>query len=659
MSIPGDKTNLWLIATLILAMSPQVLNMPISVLILTLFPLSWRIGSELRDWKPLPAWVRHGATAAALAALFFSYSDISGRRAAVSLLTVMLALKLFECYRIRDARLVICFSLFLCATQFLFAQGILMPFYAAATVMLALVTLTKLQRAEAWASEGGKPPPVRASLLAELSFSFRLLALAVPVGIAFFIFFPRLASPLWGIPDSTLDSKTGLSDSMSPGSIQTLFMDDSPAFRAEFSGTIPSSEQLYWRGPVLWRFDGRTWTSGFYGKNIDAAAVPLSEDSSWTYTIQLEPNEQNWLFALDYPASVPPDARLTMDFQLLRQRPVIQLIQYSIISNPDFIDMPDLSGPLRLQALDLPESSNPRTRALVEQWRRETPDDSGFVRRVLEHFNRESFHYSLDAPLLGAHPADEFLFDTRKGFCEHYASAFAVMMRMAGIPARIVTGYQGGWFSELGDYVLVRQSDAHAWTEVWLDQSGWTRVDPTAAVSPLRVQQGSLGALGAPRHLLDYSWLRGLRNSSDIVQQRWNDWVIEYGAGRQARLLAPLGLDHMSPAMLVSVLFLAIAVFSVIIFPVVLRIKGPGHKDPVQQVWRKFLKRLEKAGVTALPSDGAIELAAAAANTLPADSLAIHRIAHLYTRSRYAPVPPPFADLKQAILEFRPSKNTG
>jgi len=230
-------------------------------------------------------------------------------------------------------------------------------------------------------------------------------------------------------------------------------------------------------------------------------------------------------------------------------------------------------------------------------------------------------------------------------------------MRMSGIPARIVTGYQGGWFSELGNYVLVRQSDAHAWTEVWLDQSGWTRVDPTAAVSPLRVQQGSLGALGAPRHLLDYSWLRGLRNSADVVQQRWNDWVIEYGAGRQARLFAPLGLDHMSPVMLVSVLFLAIAVFSVIIFPIVLRIKGPGHKDPVQQAWRKFLKRLEKAGVTALPSDGAIELAEAAAHALPAHSDAIHRIAHLYTHSRYAPVPPPFADLKQAILDFRPAKN--
>lgn len=654
----GRKTTLWVIATLALAMAPQAVSMPLPVLIMALFPLLWRTGSELRDWKPLSPLLRHGATAVGLVALFLSYGDLSGRRAAVSLLAVMLSLKLIECYRIRDARLVVCFSLFLCATQFLFAQGILMPVYAAATVVLAVVALTQLQRAEAWAAAGA-PPRVKASLLSELSFSFRLLALAIPVGLAFFILFPRLASPLWGIPESTLDSKSGLSDSMSPGSIQSLFMDDSPAFRVEFSGEVPNAEQLYWRGPVLWRFDGRTWKGGFYGTNIDARAVPQAGQRNWVYTVQLEPNERNWLFALDYPASVPPDVRLTMDFQLIRRKPVIQLIQYGITSNPDFVDTPKLSEPLQFRALDLPENSSPRTRRLVEQWRRETPEDAAFVRRVLEYFNQEPFHYSLEAPLLGNQPVDEFLFETRTGFCEHYASAFAVMMRLAGIPARIVTGYQGGWFNKLGKYVLVRQSDAHAWTEIWYPQRGWTRVDPTAAVSPLRVQQGSLGALNAPRHLLDYSWLRGLRNSVDIVQQRWNDWVIEYGANRQARLFAPLGMDHMSPAMLVGVLFLVISVFSAIIFPIVLRIRGPGQKDPVQQVWRKFLKRLEKAGFSTLPSDGAIELAAAAALKLPADSDAIFRVARLYTQTRYAPAAPPFADLKQALDDFRPNKKTG
>ncbi|MBT8046950.1 MAG: DUF3488 domain-containing transglutaminase family protein [Xanthomonadales bacterium] len=662
MNDPGRNSTLWLLATLILAMSPQAISMPPLVLVTVLFPLFWRIGSELRNWKPLPALVRHGATAVALVTLFLSYGDLSGRRAAVSLLTVMLALKLMECYRIRDARLVICFSLFLCATQFLFNQGIVMPFYAGATVILALVTLTQLHRAEAWAEawrHEGEPPAVKASLFAELSFSFRLLALAIPVSLAFFVLFPRLANPLWGIPDTTLDSKSGLSDSMSPGSIQNLFMDDSPAFRVKFSGPVPPAEQLYWRGPVFWRYDGQTWKGGFYGRNIDAADLPEPGNSAWDYSVQLEPNERKWLFALDYPASIPSDSRLTLDYQLIRRQPVIQLIQYGIVSNPDFIDTPELSAPLRFQALDLPENRNPRARDLVERWRQQFPGDAELVQRVLGHFNREPFYYSLEAPLLGTHAVDEFLFDTRTGFCEHYASTFAVMMRMAGIPARIVTGYQGGWHSERGDYLLVRQSDAHAWAEVWLQGRGWTRVDPTAAVAPLRVQQGSLGALDSPRHLLDYPWLRGLRNSADLIQQRWNDWVIEYGAGRQARLFSSFGLDYMSPVMLVSVLFLAIAVFSAIVFPVVLRIKGPGQKDPIQHAWQKFLKQLAKAGFTGLPSDGAIELAEAAALVLPSDSAAINNIARLYTRSRYAAVPPPFADLKQAVRDFRPKKNGG
>ena len=205
------------------------------------------------------------------------------------------------------------------------------------------------------------------------------------------------------------------------------------------------------------------------------------------------------------------------------------------------------------------------------------------MRRVLHFFNQEPFHYSLNAPFLGDDSVDDFLFDTRTGFCEHYASSFAVMMRMAGIPARIVTGYQGGWYSDLGNYLLVRQSDAHAWAEAWIEGSGWTRVDPTAAVSPLRVERGSLSALGAPRHMLDYGWVRSIRNSVDIVQQRWNDYVIEYGAGRQARLLAPLGLDHMSPAMLVGFLFLVIVAAGAIIFPLVMRIRGPSARDPVQK----------------------------------------------------------------------------
>jgi transglutaminase-like putative cysteine protease len=652
---PGRKTILWLMALFTLAMLPQLVHAPVPVAIMTVLPLAWRLAAELRGWKQLPAIVRHGMTVMGLLALFAAYGNIAGRRAAVSLLMVMLSLKLVECYRIRDARLVASFSLFLCTTQFLFTQGILMPFYGAAVVVLALVTLTHLHRKEAWAHQG-EPPMVRVSLLSELGFSLRLLALAVPLGLAFFVLFPRLASPLWGIPEATLDSKSGLSDSMSPGSIQSLFMDDTPAFRVEFAGELPRPDQLYWRGPVFWRFDGSTWKSGFYGRKVAAEDLPPAGENSWIYTVQLEPNERNWLFTLDYPVKPPADARISMDFQVLRREPVIQLMEYTATSEPDFIDSPRLSDTLRAEALTLPEDSSPRTRELIRRWRLETTDDKAFAERVLRHFNEQEFHYSLESPLLGSEPVDEFLFDTRMGYCEHYASSFTVMMRLAGIPARVVTGYQGGWYNALGDYLLVRQSDAHAWSEIWLAGSGWVRVDPTAAVSPLRIQRGSLTALSAPRHLLDYSWLRSLRNSVDIVQQRWNDYVIEYGASRQARLLSPLGLDQVSPAALIVMLFVAIAVLGALLLPLSLRVRGPSTRDPLRKIWERFLRRLKRAGFESIPSLGPMELAEAASERLPAESETVRHIAELYSRSRYSPRPPPLAELKQAVGAFRPGR---
>lgn len=657
MSNPNQKTVFWMIASLSVAMAPQIVRMPVPMIFMTLLPMLWRIAAELRGWKPLAAWIRHSATVMAILTLFLTYGNVAGRRAAVSLLTIMLALKMIECYRIRDARLVLSFSLFLCATQFLFSQKILMPVYGAVTVVFVLVTLTQLHRNEAFQGTG-RTPPIAASVLSELGFSFRLLGLALPIGLAFFLFFPRWAMPLWGIPETTLDSKTGLSDSMSPGSIETLFMDDSPAFRVQFKDVVPTPSDLYWRGPVFWNFNGQTWSGGFYGTNISADTRPDKEGAPWEYQVQLEPSERRWLFALDYPAITPNGSRVTMDFQILRRKPVTQLLEYSMFSDPEFIDSPDLLVTLRATALDLPRKHNPRTRKLMQNWQEQGLAGQALVERVLQHFNQEEFHYSLDSPLLGSDSVDDFLFETRTGYCEHYASAFTVMMRMAGIPARVVTGYQGGWYNQMGEYLLIRQSDAHAWSEVWFQGAGWTRVDPTAAVSPVRIAQGSLGALSSPRHILDYAWLRNFRNGVDIVQQRWNDWVIEYGAKKQASLLAPLGLERMSPSKLVILLFAVIGLFSIFMVPLVLRVRGPGRKDPLKAAWQTFLKRLKSAGYEAPASSGAIELAQAASLCLPDDSKHIHSIADLYTRYRYSPVPPALQELKSAIKDFHPKKLT-
>ena len=652
---PTRKTTLWVIATLFVAMLPQLPRMPMVVVTITLLTLCWRVLAEFRNWEPVPALIRHSATALALFTLYASFGNLAGRRAAVSLLTVMLALKLVEAYRIRDSRLIVSFSLFLCATQFLFTQGVLMPLYGAGTVTVALVALTQLHRNEAFEMKD-ETPPVAASLRSEMGFSFRLLALAIPIGVAFFLLFPRWSSPLWGIPETTLDSKTGLSESMAPGSIESLFMDDSPAFRVEFETGVPPQSELYWRGPVLWDFDGRTWSGSYFSKNLLAERVPLEESAQWRYQVQLEPNERHWLFSLDYPAIVPADAKITVDFQILRQKPVTQLFQYTMVSKPDFVDSPTLPLTMRDVALDLPFDHNPRTRELVAGWQRQGLTGPALVEHIQNYFNREPFHYSLESPLRGRNSIDEFMFSTRTGYCEHYASAFTVMMRMAGVPARVVTGYMGGWYNEVGNYVLVRQSDAHAWSEVWFPDSGWTRVDPTAAVSPLRVERGSLSAISGPRHLLDYEWLRRIRNGVDIVEQRWNDWVIEFGATRQSRLLSSLGVGRLSPFMLVTILCLVIGLISLVLVPLVFRIKGPRKPDPLQSIWQTFLHRLSQAGFHAASSSGAMEMAQAAARRLPDEAGLIRIIADLYSRAKYSAHPPDLQELRNAIGKFHPKK---
>ena len=648
---------MWTLAVLGVSISLQLPRMPPWIAVITLIPFAWRVCAEWRDWPPLPGIVRIPALAIALLALFFSYGEIFGRTAAVSLLALMLCIKLLETYKIRDARVIVSFCLFLCVTQYLFDQGVLMPIYGALVVATSLIALSHLHRREAFRPRD-EVPMLGKSIFSELKFSFRVLLLALPAAVALFLLFPRWTSPLWGVPESTLDAKTGLSDRMSPGTIQQLFMDDGAAFRVEFHGPVPSPAELYWRGPVFWDYDGREWTTSFWSRNIEARQQPEPNSGRFHYTVQLEPNERRWLFALDYPTRVPQGTRLTLDYQLYRDKAVTQLLRYDMSSDPTFRDSPTLSEVLKNSALDLPPDLNPRTRELVADWRRDLPSDEAFAQRILRHFREEPFHYTLNPPLLGYNTVDDFLFSTRQGYCEHYASAFTVMMRMAGVPARVVTGYQGGWYNEFGDYLLVKQSDAHAWSEIWLEGRGWTRVDPTAAVSPLRVQSGSFGAITEPRHVLDYAWFRSIRNGFDVVQRGWNDWVIDFGAAEQKRLFAPLGMPEMGPAALVGVLVVVFIAISLALLPVILRIQGPMARSPLQKAWQRFLRRLEKAGVEITPAMGASSIAETASRKLASQSGEIDHIARLYNLYRYSPTPPDLKEITATVSSFRPKART-
>jgi transglutaminase-like putative cysteine protease len=631
-------STLWVIITLFVCMLPQINSMPVQLVLITLLPMVWRLLAEFRGWKPTTSLVRTIATLFAIATLLVTYGGLMGRRAAVSMLVLMLSLKLLETFRVRDARIVASLSLFLCATQFLFSQGLTMIIYIIACLLSSMIALMFLHRREAWENIEDTPD-TSYRLFTEMGFGLRLLGLALPIGLVLFLFFPRWGSPLWGIPEEALDARSGLSGSMTPGSIQNLFMDDSPAFRATFEGEVPEYYEMYWRGPVFWDFDGRTWESGYLSQTLRAQIKPDPLDAPYRYRVQMEPTEQSWLFALDYTALEPRGTYMTIDYQLMSRRPVTRLHEFVMASEPDFTDSPELLQTLRNKALELPVDFNPRTAELIDRWRSEINEPAVMVQRALSHFNQEAFRYTLNPALLTRHSVDEFMFDTREGFCEHYASAFTVMMRMAGIPARVVTGYQGGWYNPVGSYVLVRQSDAHAWSEVWLEGQGWTRVDPTAAVSPSRIERGSVDSMDERRYMLDFEWLRNVRNTFDVFQRSWNEWIVAFNAVNQSRLFSMFGWEELDSAKLIILMIiniLAISTVTFILAPYLMKYRTRRQKDPVIRAWHRFVRKLKKAGVHARPSMGPMELADRAGQELQDRADVIMNIARLYSVCRYS-----------------------
>ncbi len=419
---------------------------------------------------------------------------------------------------------------------------------------------------------------------------------------------------------------------------------------------MPNNNELYWRGPVFWDFDGSSWKSSYFSRNVEADDKPEPKYAPYRYVVQMEPTEQRWIFALDYPALVPMGTKLTVDYQLRADKPITKLRKYVMASDPDYIDSPELRKPLRRAALELPEGFNPRTAEMIAEWRQEANSDSEIVRKALGYFNQEKFRYTLNPPLLSQHTVDEFLFDTREGFCEHYASSFTIMMRMAGIPARVVTGYQGGWFNYIGEYMLVRQSDAHAWSEVWIKGSGWTRIDPTAAVAPSRVQQGSMSSLSQRRHLLDFDWLRNARNTFDLFQRGWNNWVVAFDSDRQSGLFSKFGWGALNSTKLVITLVATILAITALIFllaPFILRFRSIQKQDPVVRIWQNFIRKLDKAGFTALPSMGPKEVAGHAMDQLDYKGEAINRITELYLLCRYSKNSGHQQELVKMIKNFR------
>ncbi len=614
-----------LIASILLVSAPHAEHLPIWVSAMCVALLGWR-GYLAYSGTPLPSrWLLLLITIAGVAAIGIGFRTLFGREVGVTLLILLATLKLLELKAVRDATVLIYLSCFIIITNFFYSQSIPTALFMLFTLIVIVATWVNLQTGAL-------------ALKPRLRIAGLLLLQAIPLSLILFVLFPRIQGPLWGMPQDAY-AKSGLSDTMSPGSMSKLSLSDEVAFRATFSSTAPMREQMYWRGPVLWDFDGTTWKRG---QNATLQKPMLSDvGTSVDYTVTLEPHNKLWLFALDIPTSISVAADMAPDFQLLNRTPVNARLRYNARSQLTY--RANLNEPPQqmMRALELPRGYNPKALQLAAEWRSKNTNDEVIANTALRYFNQNNFSYTLEPPLLGTHNVDDFLFTTKQGFCEHYASSFVFLMRAAGVPARVVTGYQGGEFNELGGYYILRQADAHAWAEVWLTNRGWVRVDPTAAISPARIQSGLSAALPDNAALPFMArnppqWMRELRFNWDALSNQWNQWVLGYNSERQFAFLTRLGMEDITWQKLamnmIAGIFILVGIFTLIL----LRRLVVRQNDPVQVAWLKVCKKLAKAGLARAPHEGPEDYAARVIAARPQLASAMHDIATRYTDLRYA-----------------------
>ncbi|QNP41025.1 transglutaminase TgpA family protein [Lysobacter solisilvae (ex Woo and Kim 2020)] len=621
---------------------PPSLGLPIAAAGGLTTLLAWR--------KPLPAPIRLALTLLVVAAVLAVSGARLGRDTGCALLAAMLAIKPAETARLRDARSLIGFALFAPFATFLLDQGPLSLLLGLASAFGALVALQRLSDLES--GDAAFAVPLRTRLRSVL----HLVLIGLPVALAAFWLFPRLGAPLWGMPERAL-GRTGLSDTMRPNDWIDLMADDTPALRVRFFGAPPEPDQMYWRGPTMWRFDGMEWTQAALLQGLPAPATQPAQ-RGWDYELEVEPTERTQLVALDLPVAAPTGSTLSGDYSLRANTPLTSLTRWRLRSAAPARYQPKLPLLLRQLALQLPEGFNPRTQALARQWRTEAgKDDAAIVARALQWIRRD-FAYTLDTPPWGRDAVDQFLFDSREGFCQHFSASFVVLMRGAGIPARVVTGYAGGYRNPLGDYWIVLRSDAHAWAEVWLEGRGWVRVDPTAAVAPERIYDtiadrspgasGLLGGLGVP------TW-----NVSDWLRRNWNDLLLGFNAERQSRLLAPFGVEKLQGRQL-GLLF-ALAAVAALLWMVWLSARGQREADPVLRAWHRLAARYRRLGLEREAHETASEWTARVARARPELAADLRELSQRFANWRYAAPQPGMqngrdaTDLVRALRRHRPT----
>ena len=658
-ALSRDKADtLLLMLACVLVMAPHVTHLPWWGTLLCGALLAWRAWITARGQRMPPRWMLLPISCVAMVAVFLTYGTFLGREAGVTMLVLLMAFKLLEMRARRDLFVVIFLGFFLLLTGFFYSQTIF-------SALLALCGVVAMLTAQLSFQFTGTVPALRK----RVALAARMLGLALPLTLVLFMLFPRIQGPLWGMPGAAPRPHTGLSDSMSLDNISSLALSGEVAFRVKFAGQAPPKAKLYWRGPVLGEFDGKTWR-GLRMRRSGRMQIAMRRLSApIQYQVTLEPTGQTSVFALDLPQSAPElennPTHLAPDLQILARNTITERVRYDAVSSVDYELQRDQTPAAMRDWLALPAAQNPQTRALASDLRERFHNPDEMIRAVLRMFRAQGFRYTLSPPALGTQAIDDFLFSTRAGFCEHYASAFVVMMRMMEIPARVVTGYQGGEINPVDGYMTVRQSDAHAWAEVWLAGRGWVRIDPTAAIAPDRVEQnlesvippqllGGLITLGDQHGALALA-LDRVRQNWEAVNNGWNQWVLDYSPTRQRDFVQSLGFRNGDwQTLTLLMVAIGIAVMTIVALPLV---RHWQRRDRMEALYAAFCDNLAQLGCPRAVHEGPRafrERLIASELALPAEKLAAMRsFLELYEEARYAPASPGLSDrAKRSTILF-------
>jgi len=620
------------LVALAVAVAAHVSSLPTWITLLLVAAGAWRWTAHRRSWPLPPRWLRVTAAAGATVAVLASYRTLNGIEAGTSFLVLMAGVKLLETRSSRDLTVMIFICYFLLYAALLRDQQLRQLPWLLAGVLLATGALMRVHAGT-----------VGDSLREVLRRTAVLMLQAAPLALALFLLFPRLPGPFWGIAAGE-SARTGLNDEMTPGDISDLSVSGEPAFRVRFLGPVPPPAQRYWRGPVLHEFDGRSWrrTRGqaFPQQEIVAVGEPVE------YQVTLEPHDRDWILALDLATQWPQrEAYRSFDFQLLALRPLTELTTYRLGSYTRYRAGLALPESVRRKDLQLPQEGNPRATVLGRQLAaRHSQDPQAIADAMLRMFREQPYVYTLEPPKLADNAVDEFLFDTRKGFCEHYASAFTFVMRAAGIPARVVLGYQGGELNPIGGYMLVRQSDAHAWSEIWIEARGWVRMDPTAAVAPERIERGLIGSVGAnepvPGRLRQQSevWFQ-VSLAWDAANDLWNERIVRFSAAGQMELLERLGVEDPDWRALGLAMTASLAAFFVSLSAYLAWKYREPPKDWPARLHAVVARRLRRRGVEHDPTEGPVAFLDRAVGACPDLAAEIVAIRDVYAALRYGPLP--------------------